>query len=287
MHQQLYHESARRLDRVTPLVIEDPDRFELEDFRGIGIYEPGAEIERDVDWDSLFRVVLFTGASFGLTMVLLVVIMIPLLAVKLIVVDLMAFQILYAPWSLLLLSLSEIGFLVPPILYARRRHLPLASIGLKSSTPARDIVLGLLVGVAMLVANIAVTWLIDMMFGSPNPTGSNAFAASGPEELVAWIVVMFVVIGLSEETVFRGFLQRRMQIYFRTRSKRSGAIAIGITSLAFAAVHLDLAGLPTLFVLSLFLGYLAEKRRYSVLAPAVAHGFNNAMVVVLATLFGF
>jgi membrane protease YdiL (CAAX protease family) len=42
--------------------------------------------------------------------------------------------------------------------------------------------------------------------------------------------------------------------------------------------------MPTRFVLGLFLGYLAQKRDYSILAPTVAHGFNNAIVVVLASL---
>lgn len=287
-HQQLYHETPGHSAQVVPLVIEDPDRYEFEEYRGIEIYEPGTQVEREIDWDSLFRVLLFTGASFIFTMALVVVIMIPLIVSRMIVVDLISVEIRYAPWALLLLSLSEFGFIIPPVLYARRRHLPLASVGLKSSAPVTDIALGLGVGMVMLLVNIGVTglinWMIYTVTGRPISTGSNMFAASGPQELIAWIVVMFVVVGLSEETVFRGFLQRRVQMYFRARSKRSRAIAIALTSLIFAAVHLDLLGLPSLFALSLFLGYLADKRRYSILGPAVAHGFNNAMVVVLASL---
>lgn len=288
--QQLYHESASQLAQVAPVVIEDPDRYEFEEYRGIEIYEPGTQVEREIDWDTLFRVLIYTGDSFAVTMGLVVIIMIPLLLTRMIVVDLVNLGIYYAPWALLLVSLSEIGFIVPPVLYAKRRHLPIGSVGLKSSAPAMDIVLGLLVGVAMLIVNIGVTalvnWLIVTVTGRPLPTGPSIFAASGPQELIAWIVVMFAVVGLSEETAFRGFLQRRMQMYFRARSKRNRAIAIVLTSFIFAGVHFDLLGLPSLFALSLFLGYLADKRRYSVLGPAIAHGFNNAMVVVL-TYIGF
>jgi membrane protease YdiL (CAAX protease family) len=289
-HQQLYHETDGRVRWVTSVVVEDPDRYELEEYKGIDIFEPGTQIEREVDWDTLFRVLLFTGASFGLTMIILVFIMIPMIAARMIFVDMGTFEIFYAPWAMLFLSLSELGFVVPPVMYARRRHLPLSSIGLKSSAPAKDMALGLVVGMAMLVANIVVTglvtWIIEFMTGRQVSTSGSLFVTSGPMELVGWIVVMFVVVGLSEETVFRGFLQRRMEIYFRGRSIRHKTISIVLTSVIFAAAHLDPSGLPSLFTLSLFLGYLAQKRRYSILGPAVAHGFNNAMVVVLAS-FGF
>jgi membrane protease YdiL (CAAX protease family) len=287
-HQQLYHETDGRARWVTSVVVEDPDRYELEEYRGIDIFEPGTQIEREVDWDTLFRVLLFTGASLGLTVIVLVVIMIPLIAARMIFVDMATFEIFYAPWAMLFLSLSELGFLVPPVLYARRRHLPLSSIGLKSPAPAKDIALGLGVGMAMLAANYAVTtavnWLIEVLSGRQVSSSGSLFATSGYAEVVAWIVVMFVVVGFSEETVFRGFLQRRMEIYFRGRSIRYKTISIVLTSVIFAAAHLDPSGLPSLFTLSLFLGYLAQKRRYSVLGPAVAHGFNNAMVVVLTAL---
>ncbi|MHA1576887.1 MAG: lysostaphin resistance A-like protein, partial [Candidatus Thorarchaeota archaeon] len=93
-------------------------------------------------------------------------------------------------------------------------------------------------------------------------------------------------VGFSEELLFRGFLQRRMEIYFRDRSQSYKMLALIITSIIFSAAHLDLIGLPTRFVLGLFLGFLAQKRKYSVLGPSVAHGFNNAAVIVLV-FFGF
>jgi membrane protease YdiL (CAAX protease family) len=108
--------------------------------------------------------------------------------------------------------------------------------------------------------------------------------ASDPLEVVLWVIVMFVIVGFSEELLFRGFLQRRMEIYFRNRQGRPGLLALIITSFIFAAIHLDIVGLPTRFVLGMFLGYLAQRRNYSITGPTVAHGFNNAAVVVLLFL---
>ena len=57
-----------------------------------------------------------------------------------------------------------------------------------------------------------------------------------------------------------------------------------VSSLIFAAIHLDLIGLPTRFVLGIFLGFLAQQRKYSLLGPTIAHGMNNAVVVFLSSL---
>ena len=96
----------------------------------------------------------------------------------------------------------------------------------------------------------------------------------------------FGIPGIGEELLFRGFLQRRMEIYFRDRSQSYKMLALIVTSIIFAAAHLDIVGLPTRFILGLFLGYLAQRRKYSLLGPSVAHGFNNAAVIVLV-FFGF
>lgn len=266
------------------MVIEDPDRIELEEHAGIDIFEPGSDIEREVDWDRLFQVLVYTGAAWALTMGLLVVILIPLIVLGLVAVDLATLQILFAPWSFLILTLSEVGFLVPPIVYARKQNLPLATIGLKAAKPLTDILYGFLYGVVMLVANLAITLFIGNLLPPPIDGGNQLFVVSGLPELVAWVAVMFCVVGLGEEVAFRGFLQRRMEIYFQPRHSSHKTIALVITSVIFAAVHLDLIGFPSRFVLGLFLGYLAQKRRYSIVGPAVAHGFNNSMVVLLASL---
>ena len=138
----------------------------------------------------------------------------------------------------------------------------------------------------MLASNIFITWLVSIGSGATVDNSVNLFASYDVWELIAWIVVMFVIVGFSEELLFRGFLQRRMEIYFRGRYDSYKLIALAITSFIFAAMHLDILGLAARFVLGLFMGYLAQRRQYSIVGPTVAHGFNNAAVVVFA-FFGF
>jgi len=161
-------------------------------------------------------------------------------------------------------------------------------LGLKLNEPAKEIILGLIFGGVMLAANLAITWLIVTYTSIPldDGGGDSLFSSGSIFEMIAWVIVMFAVVGFSEELLFRGFLQRRMEIYFRDRSQSYKMLALIVTSIIFAAAHLDIVGLPTRFILGLFLGYLAQRRKYSLLGPSVAHGFNNSAVIVLV-FFGF
>jgi len=266
------------------LAITDPDIYEMDEYRGIDIFVPGALVEREVDGNRLFRVLLLTGAGFALVIAITFVMTIFLVAAGLIAIDYISFAIYFAPWTFLILSIASLGFIVPPIFDAKRRGMPLGDIGIKSDSPVTDVLLGLLVGGVILGLNFIVTYIINTTIGLPDDGAGDMFLASDPMELVAWLVVMFVAVGFSEELIFRGFLQRRMEIYFRPKNKNYRFWTLVITSFIFAAVHLDLIGLPVRFMLGVFLGYLAQKRKYSILGPTVAHGFNNAAVVILASM---
>lgn len=266
------------------MVMDDPDFYDLKEAKGIDIFVPGEEIEREINWDQLFHILVLTGAGFIIMLGLTLAGTIFLMAVNLITVDLVTLDITFAPWTFLALTFAEIGFLYPPYWYIKKRGLSVRSIGIKNMKSTRDIILGLIIGVAMLGANLVISYLIYEASGGGDGGDAGLFQTSGPLEVVAWVLVMFVIVGLSEELLFRGFLQRRMDLYFRSRTKNYKFWSLVVTSFIFAAIHLDILGIPTRFVLGLFLGYLAQKRDYSILAPTVAHGFNNAIVVVLASL---
>ncbi len=266
------------------MVLSDPDYDDLDDWESTEIFVPGKMIERSVDFDRLFRILIYTGIGFGITIGLTFIVMIPLIAYGLIYVNPTTFEIVYAPWTLLCLTLVEFGFIIPPVYYVRKNNLSLKSIGIRLGNPIKEVLLGLGFGIAMLGANIIITYFFATYSGLPFEGADQTFFANSIPELIGWVVVMFVVVGLSEEILFRGFLQRRMDIYFREKTNKFKIVSLLITSFIFAAIHLDLIGLPARFVLGIFLGYLAQRRRYSMVGPTVAHGFNNAAVVLLASL---
>ncbi|MFW9980830.1 MAG: lysostaphin resistance A-like protein, partial [Candidatus Thorarchaeota archaeon] len=96
---------------------------------------------------------------------------------------------------------------------------------------------------------------------------------------------MFVFVGFTEEVMFRGFLQKRMEMYFRSQGNSSfRLLSLVITSFIFGIIHLDMIGLPARFILGMFLGDLAQRRNYNIIGPSVAHGLNNSIVIVLASI---
>ncbi len=241
-------------------------------------------MERDIDWDRLFHILVLTGAAFGLLVLSTVIIMIPMIAAGLIYIDVVTFNMYINPVAMLVINFASFGLIIPPIWYVKRNGYSMRSVGLSRPKFAQDSVIGLGVGVLMVGANLGVTFVVDRLTGGTGAGDEGLFIISNELELLVWILVMFGVVGVTEELLMRGFLQRRIELYFSTRRTRPGLYALLITSFIFGVMHLSIFGLPTRFVLGLFLGGLAQKRDYSIVGPTMAHGLNNAAVVIIAFL---
>jgi len=98
--------------------------------------------------------------------------------------------------------------------------------------------------------------------------------------LIACTLVVGFLAGLSEETLFRGAMQRTMQ-----DSRLGTHAAVWITAIIFSAIHMQFYGFIPRMVLGLWLGYLLVWTR-SLWAPIIAHTLNNTTVVVMSFLTG-
>jgi membrane protease YdiL (CAAX protease family) len=93
-------------------------------------------------------------------------------------------------------------------------------------------------------------------------------------QFVAAIGIAILLGPLLEELLFRGFLQSALA---RGLVEHGALVA---TSVLFTALH-GIAGLPILFALSLFLGWLQQRTR-CLWVPWSAHVLNNAVTLGLA-----
>jgi membrane protease YdiL (CAAX protease family) len=100
------------------------------------------------------------------------------------------------------------------------------------------------------------------------------------------VISIIILAPLIEETLFRGFLQTYIRQHLGSKQ------AIVITSVCFSMFHYsagqglgNISIIPSLFVLSLFLGFLYEKRG-CILSPMVLHASFNAVSVINLYLFG-
>lgn len=101
-----------------------------------------------------------------------------------------------------------------------------------------------------------------------------------------YCLVQMLVVALPEELFFRGFMQGLLEKRFVPTRSLFGAkvgLALILSSLAFALVHLPKAGDPRMFATffpSLMFGWM-RSRTNSILASTIAHGASNILIHVL------
>jgi hypothetical protein len=104
-----------------------------------------------------------------------------------------------------------------------------------------------------------------------------AFPTFEVKYLLRDMAYMLLFVGIGEELLFRGLIQRDLIGAFGWKWGLLGA------SLLFAVMHLTWRSMPELgfvFIAGLILGFLYWKTK-SLVAPIVAHGVNNVMLVAV------
>ena len=96
--------------------------------------------------------------------------------------------------------------------------------------------------------------------------------------LIACILVVGVLAGLSEEMLFRGAMLRMM-----LDSRMGKHLAVWIVAIIFSAFHMQFYGFFPRMILGLWLGYLLLWSG-SLWVPIIAHALNNSTVVFFSFL---
>lgn len=137
----------------------------------------------------------------------------------------------------LLMTGAVIGVVILYCVKLERR--PIESIGFRGENPFGEIVLGYALGAGMLAA----AWGICLAAGTAT--------VEGVSPRLSWMVLpyffAFLIQGLSEETLCRGFLMQTLS------ARYAGVVAVAVNSLLFAALHLLNAWLTPLALCNLFL----------------------------------
>lgn len=110
-------------------------------------------------------------------------------------------------------------------------------------------------------------------------TYSNLLSASNIFELGFVVLVVAIVPAISEEAMFRGFVQRSFEL------KLKPYFAIFLTAIFFSAYHFNPYGFVPLFILGAFFGFTAYMSR-SLVIPVFLHFLNNFSAVLLYHIVG-
>jgi len=137
--------------------------------------------------------------------------------------------------------------------------------GFRKDKLLRNLLMGLVIG--------GILGLGEYFILRPAP----AFPAFEVKYLFRDMVYMFLFVGMAEELLFRGLIQRDLAEAFGWKWGLFGA------SVLFAVMHLTWRSIPELgfvFIAGLILGFLYWKTR-DLTAPIVAHGTNNVILVAI------
>jgi len=185
-----------------------------------------------------------------------------------------------------------VGFIGLAVWYLRRRGLDWdrvrSYLGVRVPT-LREFAVVLLGYVAIFVLLIVVGIVVEVFLPEP-AENEGAQTLAGADSIAVWagaVLFMFLVVGPSEEALFRGVVQNRL------RERLSAVPAILIASAVFAAVHvIALVGDPVamlvtvgiLFVPALVLGAVYEYTG-NLVVPSLLHSIHNSVIVTIL-LFG-
>lgn len=154
------------------------------------------------------------------------------------------------------------------LLVAIARRAGAARIGLTRVAP-RLVVAGALLGIS--------AWYLDLrLVLVVKPPGETRMLEGLVEQtaLVPTLLAIAVLPAVAEELVFRGVLARALAVHGR-------AVAIGVSTLVFAAYHLNPLQIVATVPLGLALGYVAL-RADSAVPTMIAHALNNAVAIVIS-----
>jgi membrane protease YdiL (CAAX protease family) len=198
--------------------------------------------------------------------------------------------------TFIITAVLEGVFLIAPLYYARRRaakravgqamaaeSLPLAqtqspaqALGLRGFNPGLALGL-LLLSLAGFYALSAAYDAIATKLRITAPTNLDQLTQQLHQEplvIYATLIAAVVVAPICEEIFFRGFLLPGLQ-----RSMPAW-LAIGLSSLIFAAAHASPGSFALLFILAIFLGILRVATN-SIWPGVILHTLNNALGLIL------
>jgi len=188
--------------------------------------------------------------------------------------------------GLLLVAGQYVAFGGLALAYLRRRGMTWAGVQsyLGVRVPSARELLIVPAGWVLIIGIIMVVGLVVTALGAETGQNQTAeLALESPEIIPPLIVAMFLVVGPSEEILYRGVVQGRL------RESLGAVPSIAIASAIFAVVHwfaltggasARLASVTVLFFPSLVFGAVYEYTD-NLVVPALLHGLHNSVLLAL------
>jgi membrane protease YdiL (CAAX protease family) len=169
---------------------------------------------------------------------------------------------------------------LPAYVYLRQHHYDIRAIFRLNLVSNRIVALSVALGLASFLLANEIDRLFAIVLPLPEEYKERMYAALIAQNWLDWILAILAVVilpSIFEEMVLRGFVQNTFEQYHKVLP------AIAITAAIFAAMHGLLSQIVQIFLLGVFLGWLAWKSE-SIIPAAIVHAINNFLYLLLANL---
>jgi uncharacterized protein len=174
-------------------------------------------------------------------------------------------------------DLSQVALI---LLFLRKNGEAVASVGWRVRNLAREVILGIvLFPVLFLVSTFIDSALRSDGFSGPTSQQPSLIPSQSPGQ-IALAVVLVAVVAISEETIFRGYLIRRLE---QVTGSAGWAIVLSAAIFSIGHGYEGAAGVITVGVTGAALGLVYRWRR-SIVAPVVMHFLLDLVAIVILPL---
>lgn len=120
------------------------------------------------------------------------------------------------------------------LIWAWLSYTPVAEIGLKRPKSwVSAILIGAICGVAL---KLVLKSVVLPYLGAPETNAAFQFVRGNTQEFLTWIPQLIVLVGFSEELLFRGYLLNRLMLIFG-QSGGSKVLAVLVSAFVFGIAH--------------------------------------------------
>ncbi|MBN1998047.1 CPBP family intramembrane metalloprotease [candidate division KSB1 bacterium] len=175
---------------------------------------------------------------------------------------------------------AEVLIIVPAVILVLVQNRPfLRSFRIKT-IPFSIIIYTVFIALAVFILGDELDRIIDKFFPMPGDLRhslENLFIINSWTDAVIIVFPAVIFAGVAEEMLFRGIVQRSLEL------QKEPAVAIVLTSVVFAIIHMNPWVSLQITFLGLVLGYMAWKTG-SILPAIILHAMNNLLSIILINL---
>jgi len=179
--------------------------------------------------------------------------------------------------SLLSMFVGQTFMIIPLFIFLRVRKKPIKEMLRIHSVPLNIIFTTILLSFGVVILLDEIDRIANLFLPQAELLTqlSSLLAFDSLGTAIILLVTISILAPLSEELLFRGFLQKVLEESWKDVTK-----AVLITSMFFAFIHMNPYWIIQIYLIGILLGYLAW-RTGSIIPSFILHGFNNCIALVL------